>query len=915
MSVLIKKFNPLEMSEEEVLALATGREKLLNSMLNEMRQCLKKGYNQHYVLYGPRGIGKSFFTRLLKIHHDRSEDFKQSKFIQLPEEQENINHVADLLDVISIILEGGSLADAKPRWTISSGQWHASIKRLRAAIESVKENKGIQHVFITQENLQVFIPKLDKIESSRLREFFSDFDEITLIGSSLRPDLDNDYAKRLFQVFKKFDIEPWKPDEFLSYYEKIAKLSNNESEQLDLIKKSKNKIKAISRFTGGSPRLAVILSSLILDKNILDTAKLLDGIIDDLTSYYQDITNDIPPKSKILFDMLIRKGENMTQSNLAASFEPPLDQSTIARSFSWLLDNYYVVFAKQGKGNTKNFYVRDRLYVLYYQKRQIYADVPYSFIGVFVDFLTEFYTLNERQEEIKKLPLDHPYCKPLLYHLAKKENLDINDDFDSVQIQNLILDKYANPQHFKSDKNLLIDSDPEYSELIKQFEIINNLIKKGEFEKSISHYENIIKNAPDSIVMLLKLSVSYSKIGNYKKAIEHAQLALNKDPDRFESIVCLGAIYIKLNSIDKAIAVFLKAKEINNKVAIPFSALGILYSMKGEFDKAKDNLLYAIKIEPNDELSHINLGVLYEKIGEINNAINSYLNAIFINPKNIDAYCNLGVLYESINEFDKSSEILNKALKLNQNDKFINNALGCLYYKKGDFSKSKKFIEKVLKIDSNFETAYGNLGLINYLSKDYKASIKAYEKAISLNLKEPDYYNNLGASYYMNGELNKSFLAYQSSMMLKPDEKTYFFNSLKLVFGIEVWDYLEIIKSLWKGDESISKIIGSALAEFIRENEDKKFFFFKNTIESIKDFSFINLYDVINVFCLSLYNQGDMKFLSQVVEELEQESFDGDVMELIIQTFKYLLNPELYDINKLHPDVRTVVESVLESKK
>ena len=424
-TVFVKKYNPLEMSTEDILALATGREKLLDIMLAEMKVCLKKGSNQHFVLHGPRGIGKSFFTRLLKIHHDRLDDFKNSLFLQLPEEQENINYASDLLDVISTLLEGGKLIDATPRWRTSDMQWQSSKIRLRAAIEEIKK-MGKNHVFVTQENLQFFIPKLDKIESARLREFLSDFDEVTIIGSSLRPDLDNNYSKRLFQVFKKFELEPWTADDFLIYYDKLAQHSQYDKEQLENLKRSKNKIKAILQFTGGNPRLAVILSKLIFEKKILDTALLLDGIIDELTSYYQDITNEIPAKSKILFDMLIRKGENMTQSNLAASFDPPLEQKDIARSFSWLTDNYYVVSRKQSKGNTKYFYVRDRLYVLYYQKRQVYADVPFSFVGIFVDFLNAFYTQQEKEvgslgfNNLVNEPSEKPYNYTKLFQIIKK---------------------------------------------------------------------------------------------------------------------------------------------------------------------------------------------------------------------------------------------------------------------------------------------------------------------------------------------------------------------------------------------------------------------------------------------------------------------------------------------------------------
>jgi len=63
MSVYVSTFNPLRMEEQEILALATGREHLLDRILIEMERCLKPQSNHHFLLHGPRGIGKSFFTK------------------------------------------------------------------------------------------------------------------------------------------------------------------------------------------------------------------------------------------------------------------------------------------------------------------------------------------------------------------------------------------------------------------------------------------------------------------------------------------------------------------------------------------------------------------------------------------------------------------------------------------------------------------------------------------------------------------------------------------------------------------------------------------------------------------------------------------------------------------------------------
>ena len=179
-----------------------AEKKLLDIILSEMKVCLKREVISTLCFMGPRGIGKSFFTKLLKIHHDQSDDFRASIFTTYRKNRKT-SILQQIWDVIATLIEGVNslIQHQNGPYLIFNGK--KSKQRLKEAISNLKET-GISHVFVTQENLQTFIPKLDKIESSRLREFLSDFNEITIIGSSLRPDLDNDYSKRLFHVFKSW---------------------------------------------------------------------------------------------------------------------------------------------------------------------------------------------------------------------------------------------------------------------------------------------------------------------------------------------------------------------------------------------------------------------------------------------------------------------------------------------------------------------------------------------------------------------------------------------------------------------------------------------------------------------------------------------------------------------------------------
>jgi hypothetical protein len=593
MSHYISKFNPQMMSEQDILSLSTGREKMLDITLNEMETCLDPKSNQHFVFYGPRGIGKTFFIRLLKIHHKNSSRFNSSIFIELPEEQSNIAYVADLLDMISNKIEGKNFDQLINRWECTPKDWKDAKKRFIDALA----NHEKKHVFVSMENLQDFIPKLDTIENGRMRELLSDFKQLTLIGTSLHPNLDNNYDKKLFQVFKKFDIQPWKIADYITYFRKKAELfsENNFTEKQSKI--AETKFAAISHFAGGSPRLAVLLSNLILKQEILSTAELFNGVLDELTPYYQDLTKDIPARSKILFDTLIREGENINQSELAARLQPPQQQSTIARSFKWLTDNFYVI----SHPNAKSYFVRDRLYAIYYRNREIKADKNNAFIELFVDFLAQFFNFDELFLQMTKLDENHNLTKDLLKSYGEKMGLNIDAETNSKQIKETIkneveiifIEKFFNLIEKKKDYNAAFN-------LLNKNEIFR-LNEKAWFLLLIWSRDNDYYND-----LSFEIAKVYVKIFPFNEDVNHY----------------LGIRYLAIRDYSNALNCFLKVKHIDlsNLILFCYAHLNQFDQLAG-FYKSLD-LIY---------LEHLEYHIVSTVIGEMIQNNEYELCLIFLN--------------------------------------------------------------------------------------------------------------------------------------------------------------------------------------------------------------------------------------------------------------------------------------------
>lgn len=867
MKGIVKKFNPLEMDAEDVLALATGREKKLKLMLEDMQRCLQKS-GQHFIIYGPRGIGKSFFTRLLKIHHDQTAIFKNSLFIQLPEEQENINFTSDLMDVISTVLEGGKFADNNPRWSISDGQWVASKERLKEALKKAKLEQSVAHVFVTQENMQVFIPKLDDTGSGRMREFLSDFSDITIIGSSLRPDLDSDYSKKLFHVFQKVDLQPWESVDFLAFYKRKAQNSVKAKEQLEQLQRSENKIKAIATFTGGSPRLAVILSELILDKNILDTTLLLDGIIDDLTTYYQDLTNDIPNKSKILFDMIIRKGENMTQSALAASFNPPLQQNTIARSFSWLTDNYYIINKKQSRGNTKLFFVRDRLYVLYYQKRQVYADVPFSFVGIFVDFLTEYFTQKEWKNQLGTFNLDHPYSQPLLYHYSKKIGLAVDAASDAATLRNRALDFVENASNNKYYQDKLTEA--------------LSLIKEEGSEGASKILSELITQQPNNPNAYILLGYNLENLGEDQEAITQYNKSIELDPSSSFSYYRLALFHEDQNELAKAAELYEKAINHDPEDADYRYSYADLLDKMSKPEKAIQEYEKVIQLNPEFDQAYHDLAIVLMDSGNEERAINMLYKAIEVNPYRALTWRNLAAIFEEQENYKKAIELYKKAIELgSEEEKEITYYyLGGVYEKTGDKSVAFHFYEKALELEPK------NISIITGLAKRYFQNNNV-DKAIRT------------LAFGINGDDHSAIaigLLY------------------RFIITSERWEQLitahkefQIIKN------TAAMGIGSAISDVLLERPEPKnrFFLFKNAFKTISESDEINTTRVVISMSVGLFLQEDYTTLRQIIEEINEVAPENPSLEILWQVLNYVSADEPVDLETLHPDARMALQVIL----
>ena len=337
----LETFNTHSMGEEAVLSLVTGREKIIATIRQVIENNIQSKTMQHLILTGARGMGKSFLLRYFQIV--LAKEVRQDThidYILFPEEQRNIKKPSAF---IYEILQRMSAGEEKFRNSFDfkekPGEWENAVEKLNLRIKEKSQKYPNYLLIIAVENFDISLAQAfsGKVNNSRMRKWLSATPHVMLLGATLKHDIDSNSQERLFMAFQKEELTPWREQDFIAYFEKrlaYAQESNNSTWSQERVQDVKSKLKAISKFSGGSPRLAIVLVNLVFDDDIVGVLDILEKTIESLTVYYTSILDALPAKSEFLLDAFIREGENMKQSELAELVGSK--QQNIAQAFEEL---------------------------------------------------------------------------------------------------------------------------------------------------------------------------------------------------------------------------------------------------------------------------------------------------------------------------------------------------------------------------------------------------------------------------------------------------------------------------------------------------------------------------------------------------------------------------------------------------
>jgi len=402
MALIAHKYMTEEMSEEELRATFAAREHTLNFLLDRLREQTQSDTLTSFLITGPRGSGKTTLVLMLCSCMQRDELLRNAWLpIRFPEELQGISSLRDLMAAsLQRLAEDHGIAAA--------GQWYDRAESetddeqsLELAVSSLREiaTQTGKRVVLFVENLdQVFARKLDTDAQSTLRRLLMVDPFLMMIGTSVRMfEAVQAYREPFFNYFSRVPLDRLNDTQVYQVLSQRAAFDGSD-EFSRQYREHKPKIQAITRLTGGNPRLLLLLYELLSERKLGSTVTALRQVVDELTPLLKDILeNQFSEQQAKIVDVLMRVGGTATPKDIAISSRMSLN--TVTTQLHRMKDMQVVEVRGGGKGRTAYYSVPDPLFRTWYQLR--YLRPNKRRIEVFVDVLRLWFEEEARLEVLR----------------------------------------------------------------------------------------------------------------------------------------------------------------------------------------------------------------------------------------------------------------------------------------------------------------------------------------------------------------------------------------------------------------------------------------------------------------------------------------------------------------------------------
>ena len=415
----VHKYNPRQCTPEELEATFVARQAILESILDDLETRADAPVNQHVLIIGPRGIGKTNLLLMVRKRILETEALRAAYLpLQTAEEEYSIAGLRDLFEkIIRLVLDFGRelpwtdmeepipLAPERlPLEAVLGGMQAAGSddEAAEIAIDAVRGfcERTDRKIVLLVDNLDLILGEQlrDDAQLGRLRDILMNESFLVLVGAAPTHFREvSGYDRPFYNFFRTIDLEDLSPDQMGELLRRRAEWDGNQV-ILARFDELEARIRAVHHLTGGNPRLVLMLYQLCTASELPEVRAAVNALLDDLTPYYKHRLEQLSAQQRRVMDTFARLGHPATPTELAEATRLPVNQ--VNSILKRLRETGFVAVAPQARRKTTLYMVTERVFRIWHQMRFATASRRLQFL---IDFLRIWYSPQEWRQETDRM--------------------------------------------------------------------------------------------------------------------------------------------------------------------------------------------------------------------------------------------------------------------------------------------------------------------------------------------------------------------------------------------------------------------------------------------------------------------------------------------------------------------------------
>ena len=382
-----RPFTPTKESAQALDDRTVGREQLLAILHERLTAAATSRSRPHTLLVGPRGSGKTHVLEVA-LHRARLDPRLEPRLAiaRISEDAVTVTRFTDLLTEAGRALR---LALPRSRDPIELEQ------ALSAAV-------GDRVLVLVVENLDRVFDTIGRGGQQDLRSWVETSGQVLLLAAT--PGLSTDFtdrAKPWFGGMIREPVEDLTAEQGRDLLTRLATEADDEPlAQLLRSDVGRARVEAVSRLTGGSPRIWMILAGCVSVDSLDELIPAVEDLLEGLVPYYQQMLFDLPPNHRMLVQELA-EGDVAALTPTELAERTALSHQTVTKALELLQRGRWVIGAKIPGGDRRRtlYSLREPMLRHHFQYRS--SSEPLALI---VGMLRSWFAPRERHRHLAQAP-------------------------------------------------------------------------------------------------------------------------------------------------------------------------------------------------------------------------------------------------------------------------------------------------------------------------------------------------------------------------------------------------------------------------------------------------------------------------------------------------------------------------------